>query len=184
MKRIAGNGKCCLKLWRGDVHMLTGFCLVTAGAVATGGRLSHQAASCPSWKGLWLDGFLEFGLRSFGIALAEGLHVCGQLGVSLLNYTLAFNLQLRKNTENHSKSSRVVTDYSWSTWMPFEGQPPLACWASVHLGYPRRTSVSPWSAQVPSSCRNKGFPASADFESKRSVCALIWSAKYGIPKST
>jgi hypothetical protein len=34
------------------------------------------------------------------------------------------------------------------------------------------------------SYRTKGFPASADFESKLSVRALMWSAKNGIPKSS
>jgi hypothetical protein len=34
------------------------------------------------------------------------------------------------------------------------------------------------------SCRTKGFPASANFESKLSVNALMWSAKKGIPKSS
>jgi hypothetical protein len=34
------------------------------------------------------------------------------------------------------------------------------------------------------SCRTKGFPVSANFESKLSVSALIWSAKDGIPKSS
>jgi hypothetical protein len=31
-------------------------------------------------------------------------------------------------------------------------------------------------------CRNKGFPAPANFQSKLSVNALTWSAKNGIPK--
>jgi hypothetical protein len=38
------------------------------------------------------------------------------------------------------------------TWLPFGGQPRLACWPSVHLGY-RGTSVSPRSAQCLARCR-------------------------------
>jgi hypothetical protein len=34
------------------------------------------------------------------------------------------------------------------------------------------------------SCRTKGFPASANFNPKLSVSALIWSAQNGIPKSS
>jgi hypothetical protein len=33
-------------------------------------------------------------------------------------------------------------------------------------------------------CRTKGFPASANFQSKISVSVLMWSAKNGIPKSS
>jgi hypothetical protein len=34
------------------------------------------------------------------------------------------------------------------------------------------------------SCRTKGFPTSADFESKLAVRALIWSANNGTPRSS
>jgi hypothetical protein len=33
-------------------------------------------------------------------------------------------------------------------------------------------------------CRNKGFPAPANFESKLSVRDLMWSAKNGTPRSS
>jgi hypothetical protein len=46
------------------------------------------------------------------ITSAEGLHDWGRRAVPLLNYTLAFALQLRKRTENLSQCSRVVGDYS------------------------------------------------------------------------
>jgi hypothetical protein len=42
----------------------------------------------------------------------EGLHDWGRQAVPLLNYTLAFSLQLRKSTENLSQGSRVLGDYS------------------------------------------------------------------------
>jgi hypothetical protein len=35
-----------------------------------------------------------------------------------------------------------------------------------------------------SSCRNKGFPTSANFESKLAVRALMWSVSSGTPKSS
>jgi hypothetical protein len=46
------------------------------------------------------------------ITSAEGLHDWGRRAVTLLNYTLAFALKLRKSTENLSQGSRVVGDYS------------------------------------------------------------------------
>jgi hypothetical protein len=54
------------------------------------------------------DGLCDLGK----ITLAEGLHVWGRRAESLLNYTLAFALQLRKSTQNLSQGSRVVGDYS------------------------------------------------------------------------
>jgi hypothetical protein len=47
---------------------------------------------------LWLMASATFGWR--GITLAEGLNDLGRRTVPLLNYTLAFALQLRKSTEN------------------------------------------------------------------------------------
>jgi hypothetical protein len=57
---------------------------------------------------LWLMVSLTWG----EITLAEGLHDWGRPTVPLLNYTLAFALQLRKSTENLSQNNRVVGDYS------------------------------------------------------------------------
>jgi hypothetical protein len=71
-----------------------------------------------------LDGSLGVEPRSVWIAIADGLCDLGEIrfgrtppslgkaGVPLLNYTLAFALQLRKSTENLSQGSRVVGDYS------------------------------------------------------------------------
>jgi hypothetical protein len=53
---------------------------------------------------LWLMASATWG----EITSAEGLHDFGRRAVPLLNYTLAFALQLRKSTENLSQSSRVV----------------------------------------------------------------------------
>jgi hypothetical protein len=58
-----------------------------------------------SWRPLWLGG-------GGGINLAEGLRNCGKRSLPLLNYTLAFALQLRGSTENIIKGSRIVWDTS------------------------------------------------------------------------
>jgi hypothetical protein len=47
-----------------------------------------------------------------GITLDKGLHDCERRSVPLLNYTLAFSIQLRKSRENLSQGSLVVADYS------------------------------------------------------------------------
>jgi hypothetical protein len=49
------------------------------------------------------------------ITLAEGFHDWGRLTVPLLDYTLAFALQLRKSTENLSQGRVVVGRF----WKPF-----------------------------------------------------------------
>jgi hypothetical protein len=54
-------------------------------------------------------------------ALTEGLHDLGRRALSLLNYTIALVLQLRKNTENFSQVSRVVILLVAPTWLPFDG---------------------------------------------------------------
>jgi hypothetical protein len=69
----------------------------------------------------------------------------------------------------------------------------LGCLLRDCLGWPagrqitpvsRLTSVSPRSAQLPSELPYWGFPAWVNFESKLSISALMWSAKYVIPKSS
>jgi hypothetical protein len=87
-------------------------------------------------------------LRSVFVALAEGLcdlgeslrlkaSVMGRRAVSLFKYALAFALQLRKSKENVSQGGQAATGLHVALiWLPFEGQPRLACWTSVHLGYP------------------------------------------------
>jgi hypothetical protein len=138
------------------------------------------------WTQKCLDRFGWWPLRLRGeITSAEGLHDWGRRAVLLLNYTLAFSLQLRKSTENLSQGSRVVGDCSLrcpsrpfrdSLGWPAEHQTTLVTrgWLQSALG---RHRCFP-------SCQTKGFPASANFESKLSVSALMWSAKNGIPKSS
>jgi hypothetical protein len=130
-----------------------------------------------SWTQNCWDRFDWWPLRLGGITLAEGLHDWGRRVVPLLNYTPAFALQLRKSTDNLSLANRLVGDYSLrrigrlfkdSFDWPAEGQFTSAL--DLHKCLP--------------SCRTKGFPASAIFESKLSVNALMWSAKNGIPRSS
>jgi hypothetical protein len=59
---------------------------------------------------LWMMAFATW--VGGGITLAKGLHDWGTRAVPLLNYALAFALQLMKITENLSQGSRVVGDYS------------------------------------------------------------------------
>jgi hypothetical protein len=136
------------------------------------------------WTQKCWDRFDWWPLRLMGeITSAEGLHDWGRRAVFLLNYTLALALQLRKSMEN-SQWSRVVGDYSLRR---------LGCLFVNRLGWPAEhqstTVTRGWlqSALGRDKClpnsRTKGFPASANFESKFSVSALMWSAKNGIPKS-
>jgi hypothetical protein len=119
------------------------------------------------------------------ITSAEGLHDRWRRAVPLLNCTLAFVLQLWESTENLGQGSRVVGNYSVrrlgrlfrdSLIWPAEHQSTSVTrgWLQSALG---RHRCLP-------SCRTKGFPASANFESKLSVSVLMWSAKNGIPKSS
>jgi hypothetical protein len=63
-----------------------------------------------------------------GVALAESLHGWEKKSVSLLNYTVAFALQLKKSTENLSHGNRVVkTALAAATWLSFERQPQVVC---------------------------------------------------------
>jgi hypothetical protein len=132
--------------------------------------------------------------RNVGVALAEGLcdlgeslrpkaSVMGWWAVLLFNYALAFALQLRKSTENLSQGGRADTGLHVApTWLSFEGQPRLACWTTVNLGQSgdfSQPSVGTTTFRV---ARIRVFPASANFESKLSVNALMWSAKNGIHK--
>jgi hypothetical protein len=55
-----------------------------------------------------LYGFLVVEPRSVRIALADGHHDWARHAVPLLNYTLAYALQLRKITETLSQSSRTI----------------------------------------------------------------------------
>jgi hypothetical protein len=61
----------------------------------------------------------------------------GRRALPLLNYILASALELRKSNENFSQGSQEATGLLVApTWLSCEGQPRLACWKSVELGYP------------------------------------------------
>jgi hypothetical protein len=119
-----------------------------------------------------------------GITLAEGLRDWGRRAVPLLNCTLALALQPRKSTENTSQCSRIVGKSLLRR---------LGCLLRDSLCWPAGLQVTTvshglqsalgWRKSL-SSCRTKGFPASANFESKLSASALLWSAKNGITKSS
>jgi hypothetical protein len=68
------------------------------------GSWTHKCWDRSGWWPLRLGGG--------GNTSAEGLHDWGRRVVPLLNYTLAFALQLRESTENLCQCSRVVGDYS------------------------------------------------------------------------
>jgi hypothetical protein len=95
--------------------------------------------------------------------------------------------------ENHGKTSVGVVEkrptedcwarFVWSTWWPFHGRPRPVCWPSSPLAC-ASGDLGQFSVRYLPSCRNKGFPAPANFESKLSVRDLMWSAKNGTPKSS
>jgi hypothetical protein len=94
-----------------------------------------------------------------GITSAEGHHDCGRRAVPLLNYTLAFALQLRKSTENLSQGSRVVGDYSLrrlgrlfrdSLGLPAERQSTSVTRGWLQSTFGRHKCLP--------SCRTKSFP--------------------------
>jgi hypothetical protein len=140
------------------VLRLTGLCWLKAL-----GGWSHQAICLCERKFGWMDiwELTPEGLGSLWLITSATWRGGGgafwlkatiiRVAGPLLNYTLAFALQLRKCTEN---LSQVVEDYSLRR---LGRQPRLACWTSVHLGYPWMTSVSPWSAQVPSKLHWAGW---------------------------
>jgi hypothetical protein len=167
--------------------------MIRLGAIATGGRWSHQA-TCALWKGTLVGLMSGVEPRIVGNTLADGL--CngggyhsgwkppwlGKAGHAPFVYTLVFALQLRKSTENLGQCSRVVGDcllcglghlFRDSLSCPAEHQ-----FISVTRGW--RQSALGQHKCLPS-CQTKGFPASAKFESKLSVSDLMWSAKNRIP---
>jgi hypothetical protein len=116
--------------------------------IAASGGFPHQTAY-PSSKDFGWMVFLGVEPRRVSVALAAGLRQLGggitsaeglrdgEAGRAPFELCLAFALQLRKSTENLSQGGRVTTGLLVvPTWLSFEGQPRLACWTLVHLGYP------------------------------------------------
>jgi hypothetical protein len=59
----------------------------------------------------------------------------------------------------------------------------LACRPLLPFAFTSGDGVKPRLAYLPS-CRTRGFPTSANFESKLTVRALMWSANNGTPRSS
>jgi hypothetical protein len=127
------------------------------------------------WRPLRFGGGGRFGWRPPWL---------GRRAVLLLNYILAFALQLRKITENLSQGSPVVTGLFFANLADF--------WRTASAGllhvsspqFPGGLLSALGRHKCLPGCRSKGFPPSAKFELKPSVSALMRSARNGIPKSS
>ena len=95
--------------------------------------------------------------------------------------------------ENHGKTSvRAPEKWSayqrrarfvWSTWPSTSGGLDWSAGTRRRRFALRATGPTLGQSRYLPSCRTKGFPASANFESKLSVRVLMWSASSGTPKS-
>jgi len=104
--------------------------------------------------------------------------------------TLAFALQLREITENLSQGNRKAHGCSGPNAIR------LVDFAIVGDGFDYPAApCCPWLKRQMTgstlgqlkylpSCRARGFPTSANFESNLSVRALMWSANSGMPRSS
>jgi len=128
-------------------------------------------------------------VRRLGEAAAPGGEECGPCPDFAAN-TLAFALQLRKITENLSQGNRTALGCSAPNAIRFVD---LAI-AGDSLDWPA-VPFCPWLSRQATgstlgqvkylpSCRTRGFPTSANLESKLSVKALMWSANSGTPRSS
>jgi hypothetical protein len=138
-----------------------------------------------------------------GIVAASNARLCTHFGEAAVpagecgpchRLCMKFYPGIRLTTEEtHGKASvgvaekRLTEDcwprFLWSTWWPFHGRPRPVCWPSAPLVCASGDLGQPSVRYLPS-CRTKGFPASANFESKLSGRHLMWSAKNGTPKSS
>jgi len=128
-------------------------------------------------------------VRHLGEAVTPGGGKCGPCPDFPSN-TLAFALQLRKITENFSQGYRMVLGCSAPNAIRFVD----LVIAGDGLDWPI-VPCRPWlSCQATGSplgqlkylpsCHTSGFPTSANFESKLSVRALMWSANSRTPRSS
>ena len=95
--------------------------------------------------------------------------------------------------ENHGKPVRVtewrsavqrLTRFVLSTW-PFRAMASIGLLSPSALGFRVMRRGQPLGQlKYLSNCRTRGFPTSANFESKLSVRALMWSANSGTPTSS
>jgi hypothetical protein len=201
-KCIAGDGKRCLKLWLGCTHKLSVFCrggrhwFVTLGSIAASGDYpigqlvlvkSVLVGGLPgSWNTKCWD---RFGWKRLRLSGEGGTNHFGWRPPWLGKARLApFELYpgiCHTPEEKHGKPQsvpRVIRPLVAPTLLSYDGQARLPCWASV-------TTVSRGELQsalgrhkcLPS-CQIMGSPASAYFESKLSISALMRSAQTEIPK--
>jgi hypothetical protein len=166
------------------------------GIIGTGERSCHQA-TCPLWKGFWLDDTLGVGPRSVGMALADGLCDLGgkslELKASMTGeggpcpFELCLGICLATE-EKHGKPQSGLPS-SWrllvaQTYLPFYGQPRLACWTIS----PPRSPVGDFSQPLVGTgafqvAEVRGSPYHLTL-SWNPVSDLMWSANNGIPKSS
>jgi hypothetical protein len=128
---------------------------------------SAQTGSVANWR------YATF-VRRLGEAAAPGGGECGPCSV-FASKTLAFALQLRKN---HGKTSVRVTEARSADGLDW---PAGLCrpWLSRLA-----TGSTLGQHKYLPSCCTRGFPTSANFESKLSVWALVWLANSGTPRSS
>ena len=96
--------------------------------------------------------------------------------------------------ENHGKTSVRAPEkcsayqrrarFVWSTWPSTSGGLDWSAGTRRRRFALRATGPTLGQSRYLPSCRTKGFLASANFESKLSVRALMWSANNGTPKSS
>jgi hypothetical protein len=141
-----------------------------------------QAGSVANWR------YATF-FRHLGEAAAPGGGECGPCP-DFASYTLAFALQLRKITENLSQGNRKALGWSAPNAILLVD---LAN-AGDDLDWPagpcrprlsrQATGSTVGQLKYLPSCRTRGFPTSANFESKLAVRALMWSANSRTPRSS
>ena len=96
--------------------------------------------------------------------------------------------------ENHGKTSVRAAEkclpnhcrarFVWSTCPPTSGGLDWSAGTRRSRFTLRATGPTLGQSKYLPSCRTKGFPTSANLESKLAVRALMWSAKKGTPKSS
>jgi hypothetical protein len=202
MKRIAGNGKRCLKLNLGYVLTLTGFCcgerhwlfglrMLLLVGIAPSENLSFIKRILFGWLfwelnpvllgSLWLKAFAIWGVESLQLKAS----VVGEAGrAPFESYPGIWLTTAQKHGKPQSGQPISHRTTRCADLAVFWG---TASAGLLHVSSPRLCeglqSVLGRHRCLPS-CRSKGLSRSAFFESKLSISALMWLAKNGIPKSS
>jgi hypothetical protein len=119
--------------------------------------------------------------RRLGEAAAPGGGECGPCP-DFASDTLAFALQLRKITENLSQCNRKALGWSALNAIRLVDMWPAGrCrpWLS-----PQVTGSTLGQRRYLPNCRTRGFPTSANFESRLAVRALMWPANCRTARSS